>query len=244
MNNLSDPAPAFSLMLRARPVAVVCVSIIALLAVMHPVAVLADRQENWRVEIFRLMLLRFDLNVEQGVGTWAMAAGLALCGLVMLSIASRVSAWRVHWRVLGIVFVLLSVDEVASFHELMGVPIRARFDLPGFLQFAWVLPAAAAVLILGLFYLRFVLALPAKTRSHVVIAGVIYLCGVLVLESVGSAVFSADGDALGYELIVMVEETCEMVGIAIMLIALLGFSTTTGSALPTSSGARSFPPSQ
>lgn len=239
--NLSDPAPPVGLMLQPRAVAVICGSIIAVLSAMHPVAVLADRQGSWRIETFRLMLLRFDLNVEQGVGTWAMAAGLALCGLVMLSIASRARAWRGHWRVLGILFGLLSMDEVASFHELMGVPIRARFDdLPGFLQFAWILPASAAVLVLGLLYLRFVLALPAKTRSRVVIAGVIYLFGVLVLEAVGASVFSNDPNALRYEFIVMAEEMCEMVGIAIMLMALLGFATT-GSAPPTSSEARSSP---
>src|SRR5690606_16510677 len=159
--------------------------IIAVLAAMHPAAVLADRQETWRIETLRLMILRFDLNREQGVGTWAMAAGLALCGLVMLSIAPRAIAWRGHWRVLGILFILLSVDEVASFHELLSAPVRSMVDLPGFLYFAWVLPAGAAVLILGLFYLRFLLALPTRTRSQLLIAAAIYLCGVLVLESVG-----------------------------------------------------------
>lgn len=202
-------------------------AVIALIAAMHPVAVLADRQANWRIETFRLMLLRFDLNREQGVGTWAMAMGLALCGLVMLCIAPRAIAWRGHWRLLGILFILLSLDEVASFHELVSAPVRSMIDLPGFLYFAWVLPASAAVITLALFYRRFMLALPAKTRSRLVIAGVLYLCGVLVLESVGALVFSIDRDALLYEAVVMVEEMCEMVGIAIMLTALLGFAATT-----------------
>ena len=126
------------------------------------------------------------------------------------------------WFGLALLFVYLAFDEGAELHDLATKPLRAAFDFGGIFHFAWVMPALVVVTLIGLIYVRFIIALPAQTRRWFVISGAMYVGGALGVEMIGGAYLDAIVVRnFTYELIVTVEETLEMVALALLLRTLL-----------------------
>lgn len=168
----------------------------------------------------------FDLSEEVNLPTWYQSATLLMCALLMAVIVAVQKAegdrYLAHWRGLGLIFLYLSIDEVAALHDRTTEPLRAAFDLGGGFYFAWVIPAAVLVTIFGVAYLKFFLHLQPRTRRLVLLAGVLYVGGALGLEVIGGFYADALGTAnLGYELVTTVEETLEMLGVITFAYALL-----------------------
>jgi hypothetical protein len=159
----------------------------------------------------------FSLSVEANLPTWYSALLLFGNAILFASIAWRAPRDRHHWTGLAVVFTYLSLDEAAELHEHLG----GTFDLGGALTFDWVIPATAVLAGLAALYLPFVLRLPARLRHRLVIAGILYVTGALVLElPLGWWVSYAGDDNLGYGLIDLVEESLEMIGASLALLAL------------------------
>ena len=94
--------------------------------------------------------------------------------------------------------------------------------ISGVLYFNWVIPAVAILGVLAAVFLPFVRALPATTRRRLVVAGVIYIGGAVGMElPLGWWVERAGPDNLGYALIDWVEETLELVGASLAVVALV-----------------------
>lgn len=128
------------------------------------------------------------------------------------------ASWIARWIVLSGLFAYISLDELIQLHEVAS----AWFDTTGVLYFGWVIPAAAIVLGLGLWYLPFLRALPPRTRRRFVAAGVVFVSGALVMElPLGWWTERAGADNLTYAMIDWVEETLELVGVSMFLLALL-----------------------
>jgi hypothetical protein len=126
------------------------------------------------------------------------------------------------WFGLAALFVYLAFDEGAELHDLATPPLRAAFDLGGVFHFAWVIPALVVVTLIGLIYLRFVIALPPQTRRWFIISVAMYIGGALGVEMIGGAYLDAIiVRDFTYELIVTVEETLEMLAMALLLRTLL-----------------------
>lgn len=126
------------------------------------------------------------------------------------------------WFGLALLFVYLAFDEGAELHDLATKPLRTAFDFGGFFHFAWVLPALIIVALIGLLYVRFIFALPPQTRRWLIISGAMYVGGALGVEMIGGAYLDAIVVRnFTYELIVTVEETLEMLAIALLLRTLL-----------------------
>lgn len=84
------------------------------------------------------------------------------------------------------------------------------------------IPGAALVFLLRLFYLKFLLRLPAKTRFRFVLAATLYLGGCLGFEFIGGWYAEANGvQSLTYNLITTVEKSLEMMGLIVFIRALL-----------------------
>jgi hypothetical protein len=169
----------------------------------------------------------FDLNVENNIPTFfstfiLVAASALLAVIAGISTADRYSG---HWKWLAIIFLFLGVDEDASLHELLIVPVRDHLSVAGPLYFAWVIPYGLAVLVIGLLYLRFVWSLPVRTRWLFIVAGSIYIGGAIGFESAGGWYFSLHGEVedLPYSLLVAAEEFLEMSGIILFIYALLDY---------------------
>lgn len=209
-------------------VVVALLAIVATLGVVGVVAV-AARYTDMLPEEFpgdQILQQQFFLDQENNIPTWFSSA-LLLLSAGFAAVLGRFEpapdrSHRRRWFGLAVVFGIMSVDEVASLHETFSSMIRDGLGLSGILYFAWVLPAIVLVGFLGLFYLRFLVALPRRVQVPLIAAAVIYLSGALGMEMVGGVL--ADGgsqDALAYGLVTTAEELLEMVGLSLLVYALL-----------------------
>jgi hypothetical protein len=204
--------------LRHRDVARALFGLIAVLFVVAVAVEVARVELHWTSGFTDLWVL----SGEQTIPTWWSSFLLAACGACLLVVASqrRASADRhaASWRLLGLIFLYMSVDELASIHELLnGIK-----PLEGVVYFPWVFPAIIVVLLVGARFLPFVVALPARRRRQFIVAGVVYVGAALGMELPLGWWASGHGEAsLGYRLIDTVEEALEMVGLTLFLLALL-----------------------
>jgi hypothetical protein len=164
------------------------------------------------------------LSHEDNLPTWLSACLLFSCAVLLALIARderlRGSRWVRHWWVLSLIFLYISLDETAGLHE----NANHWFRLPGIFYFGWVIPAAILVAIVGLSYLRFLAALPERTRWQFIRAGAVYVGGALGVELVLAWWTDLAGDKnFVYALIDLVEESMEMIGASLFLLSLLEF---------------------
>jgi hypothetical protein len=125
-----------------RPVIQILVVCVLLLII----AGLAGQVSTWFLGHDTLLgfVPKFDLGAENNVPTWFSTICLFLWAIALAAIA--LVEWRrkgplcVYWFGLAGTFVLLSLDEAASFHEMLTVPLRTALHTGGLLNFAWVIP--------------------------------------------------------------------------------------------------------
>lgn len=161
---------------------------------------------------------RLSLSYEHNVPTWLSSSLLLLCALAAGAVARREERWRRHWWGMTAVFAYASLDEAAEIHEGLG----GHLDTSGVLYFDWVIPAVAILGVLAAVFLPFVRALAPATRRRLILAGAIYIGGAVGMElPLGWWVERAGNDNLGYALIDWVEETMEMIGATLAVVALV-----------------------
>lgn len=130
----------------------------------------------------------FHLNGELNIPTFYSALLLLFAALILAVIAVQKAKDKEpfvpHWAFLSFGFLCMAADEVMSFHERLVIPVQQCFGhrALGCFERAWVIPAIPFVLILGLYYLPFLLHLPGKTRLRFVAAASIYLGGAIGFE--------------------------------------------------------------
>lgn len=171
--------------------------------------------------IFGLVPL-FDLDSEGNLPTWFASLLLLTCALLLAVIASAertpTGRWAGHWRGLAGVFLILSADEVSQLHGLLTQPVRWALGISdGVLYFAWPVPVAGALLLLGAAYLPFFRALPAPTRRGFLAGGLLYVGGALGMELPGGWWYAERGQTAGYTVMVTVEEVLEFAGSVVFL---------------------------
>ena len=167
----------------------------------------------------------FDVDAEQSVPTWLSCLLLLTAAALLLLVGHLRRAARApfgrHWTALGLIFVLLSIDEVAGLHNTEYVSDETARGISDYFAIPWVLQGIAVVAVVGLAYLRFLVALPRATRRGFVLAGATYVGGALVMEMVGASYIVRYTDAHPtVAAIVLVEEAMEMFG-ALLLVATL-----------------------
>lgn len=168
----------------------------------------------------------FWVDAEHNVPTFLSFLLIGFSAL-LLGIRTRVAflegdRLRHHWLLLAVLFVAMAFDEAAQIHETVIGPLRHVLATDGVFFFAWVIPALVMLSVLGLVYLPFLIALPTSTAFALVGCGAVYVGGAVGAEMVGG-VFATHGafSDLGYRLTTVVEETCEMLGIALFATTLL-----------------------
>lgn len=170
----------------------------------------------------------FYLDEESSFPTLYAAAMLLLCSALLAGIALSRSAvgaryvWR--WRFLAAIFLYLFADEMLQIHEKANGPLRSALGTDGLLYYAWIIPAVILLLVFGVLYARFVIALPAEIRLLFLAAGLLYVAGAAGLEMVGGYYASSSGvESAGYVAESNVEELLEMLGTAMFVYALLQY---------------------
>ena len=164
------------------------------------------------------LVQHLSLSYEGNVPTWFSSSLLLACAIAAGAVARDAARWRRHWWGVAIVFGYASMDEAAEIHEHLGGLVGTH----GVLYFDWIIFAIAILIVLSFVYLRFVIALPRATRLGLIAAAVVYVGGAVGMElPLGWWTERFGNDGLGYALIDWVEETLEMIGASLALLALL-----------------------
>jgi hypothetical protein len=160
----------------------------------------------------------FSLSEEKNVPTWYSSSLLLGCAIAAGAIAVRRPSRHRHWWGIAVALGYVSLDETAELHENLG----GHLDLGGILYFDWVVWAAVILVVLAAIYLPFLRELRSPTRGRLIAAAVIYVGGALVMElPLGWWTERAGDGTLGYALLDWVEETLELVGASLALVALV-----------------------
>jgi hypothetical protein len=185
-----------------------------------------DPEQNRPLRVYIKLI---DIDSESNISTWFQSGLLLINALALLSIAQRTrrerDRWSRHWALLALAFAYLSLDEFAVLHEKTIPIMRRAFNLSGALALGWVLLAVPAVIIFGLLFVRFLMALPTPVRIGFIVAGGLYVGGAAGFELVEAAVFSRMGnDNLLYVLAAHAQELLEMLGSVLLLATVLGYA--------------------
>ena len=175
-------------------------------------------------ELVQLFYVDAEKNIPTGFSTLLLLFAALLLAVITVLKRRQTASHVSHWAILSFGFLFMAADEAWSFHERLIKPVRKLFGDGnlGVFYFAWVIPGIALVLVLALFFLRFLLRLPAKTRLTFLMAATLYIGGAIGFELIGGRYAELHGNRnLTYSMIVTVEESLEMAGVIIFIWALL-----------------------
>ena len=218
--------PPFTLLISPRKVALVLTLVVLSLILAH---VCVQYLKFFHGHDTQLGFERqLNLDNENNIPTWYSSSTLLFSAILLAVIGlankRRSNPYAFQWLGLAAIFLYMSLDEAASLHEMMDLPmLEAIGYFHGLLFFTWVVFGAIFVLVVALAYLRFLAALPIQTRSLFLIAGGLYVGGALGIEILGArhAYLYGFGNNFAYAMYVACEEGLEMLGNVVFLYALL-----------------------
>ncbi|MFC3104826.1 hypothetical protein [Salinisphaera aquimarina] len=123
----------------------------------------------------------FDLGSDSSIPTWFSSLGLLACSLLLWTHslvedpAQRVMCWQ--WLFLALIFLLLSVDEVARIHEVLGTSVGQELvpDVSdrsgGLLSYQWLVCGVIFTSAIALAYIPFLYRLPRRVALGFILAG-------------------------------------------------------------------------
>jgi hypothetical protein len=170
----------------------------------------------------------FNVDGERNIPTFftVLLAATSAMLLVVIGLASRGNERNDsrYWFALAAGFVFLGYDEAFQVHEQMIAPMRRLMGNAnlGVFYFGWVVPGILGVCALALFFLKFLLRLPATTRRWLLLSGALYLGGCIGMELLDGKYVEAYGESMTYSVLVTIEEALEMSGLATLIYTLLG----------------------
>jgi len=209
-------AERIEISITARKAGIFLFSIAAGLTIAHIIAMFGWYRDLFPIDDW-LYISFFDLDEEESLGTWFSALILFAAGQLTLLQARYMrrepGSWHTWWLLLAIGFHILSLDEVAGFHEFVNTVVEDTH---------WTTFGAILVLVVGCAYLPFLWALPTRTRWLFILSGAIYVGGAVGVE--WATIWHDENDlldTLGYNLWNAVEEGMEMAGIILFICTLL-----------------------
>lgn len=172
----------------------------------------------------------FYVDTEQNVPT-TFSVFLILTAAFLLAIIAKLTGLQKaphasKWAILSFGFLLMALDEAFQFHERLNIPIGELLGdgSLGVFYFPWVIPGIVLVFTLGLFFLKFLWALPVSIRVQFLLAAILYVGGAIGVELIGSRHAELHGyENWTYSLIATVEESLEMAGLVVFIGALLSY---------------------
>ena len=167
-----------------------------------------------------------NMDGDNGAPTWynsflLMATALVAALIARYQVADK-ARFRFHWNALAVVFLFMSVDEVACIHEKIGHFIYARLGTVGLSHgiFAsgFILPGLILSIAALFFFVPLLRSLPKKTAWMLLLSGAVYLSGALLTETWTMMIWDTQGASnLIYRIGTHVEEVFEMSGLILFL---------------------------
>lgn len=147
-------------------------------------------------------------------------------GLTALKIKNR----RLFWFGLSFVFLFLGFDELLRIHEKFTGHSLVLMDTSGIFLYGWIIYYLSAALLLGIIFLKALIALPKNTLINFFIAGGIFIFGAVVLENIAGT-YVVNNAIEKSEVIITpeifilatLEELCEMFGVTYFIFSILKF---------------------
>lgn len=172
----------------------------------------------------------FNINREANITTWFSSALLLGVAALLLAITlrhRRAKAPYRAWAALTLIFAYISMDETGTIHEKLTPILQEQFNLTGHLYFGWILVGIAAVLVGSVVFLPFVWHLSRQSRKGFIIAGLLYVGGAVIVESISANIwYQAGGTSLRFSAVGTVEEWLEMLGVITLAYTLLEYIRT------------------
>lgn len=136
---------------------------------------------------------RFDVNDENSVPQWfsqMMFLSVGVSALLSAYLSSAKSA-RFLWIVIGVIGILLSLDDVATLHEFVLQSLHNRYFLdmaPSVFVNAWLLVLPVILLVGGSLVYWASRVLPRRTMLVLAVGGLTYVFGKILMDSVANNV--------------------------------------------------------
>lgn len=176
-------------------------------------------------DLFRIFDFDEEANIPTLFNTFLLGATAALLFAIGVHASSRGLPYRRHWSILSLVFVLLAVDELTRIHESVVIPIRDLFGIGGGpLYLAWVIPGSLFLILVTLFFARWLMHLPAPVRNRVLLAGALFALGAIGMEMLqGYLTTNFEAAAVLRRAVTVAEEFLEMSALIVMIGALVSY---------------------
>ena len=191
------------------------------------------------------VLKRFDLGHEPSIPAFYSSVVMLLSAgtAAFLAVYDRGAQMRRRksWLLLACLLTILAIDENVMFHE-MGTAAMNKLGLSGSLYFSWVIPGSIFAVLAATALLHLLVLLGWRTRLLFISSGIIFLSGAIGMELIASKIFSnaesevAAISSLAHVFSQAVEESLEMLGMALFFCSLLDFINLQGIRLWISTG--------
>jgi hypothetical protein len=132
-----------------------------------------------------------------------------------------------YWRHLAAVFALLTVDEMTYLHQSLSSFLHRHLGGSGYLHYSWQVLYLSAAGLLGLYFIPFFLRLDGKTRLGLLGAAFLFGGGSGGLEFLKAKLDETPSwdDKVAFKLVAAVSDSCEMLGLTILLLVLIAYFT-------------------
>ncbi len=173
----------------------------------------------------------FNMDEENNIPTFfstvILLAIAALLAIISEYKKQKQDSFTMHWKISAVLFFFFAMDEAASIHDLLSIPMRQLFHAKGIFYFAWVIPGIFLLAVLSLAYIRFFLHLTTKAKGLLLISTSLIVGGGVGFELLdGWYAFNYGTNNLGYGLLATTEESLEMAGMVTFIYVLLRYIST------------------
>jgi hypothetical protein len=169
----------------------------------------------------------FSLGAETSLPTYISALYMLFAGFLLLVVTIYERRNRneltLYWFGLALGVIFMSFDESTEIHEGIIGPIFASFfgRGEGIWYYGWYIPFIPVISIVSILYISFLRRIPLKYTKLFILSGVTFIGGSVGVEMIQSYVSYYEIEMGMMSLSQIVEETCEMLGITILIYAIL-----------------------
>lgn len=168
------------------------------------------------------LLVGNDSSLPTWFASFLLFIGALLLGFIAFIKKKQKGSYIKHWIFLCLLFLYISIDEVATFRETAFSVVKRMVSVDGFFYYVWVIAAIPFVIIMALAYLKFFAHLPQRVRTLFTTGCILYVLGAIGLEMTAAAIHSAQGTSNPmYHMVTTFEEFLEMAGVIIVIYSLL-----------------------
>lgn len=176
----------------------------------------------------RMFINQFFVNSEGNIATFWNALIIICVAALTFIIASikfsQKDKYRFEWLLLGVVFLLLSMDEASVIHEKFNVLLKNLPDFNGWTHYKWLYAGVVVVGLLTLAFVRFYLHLDLRNKVLFPLPMTLYLLGAFGGELFSGKYAQYYGTKnIVYTLLTHAEEFGEQFGLVLMVYTLLAY---------------------